>query len=169
MSSCLSEMSPVGMNWNTLIGLCGSKWKRSGFLSTILLRELSTCTLKARFGVPESNTRFSWSVSLRSRDGHMMRELQSALDFHTSKLPNKWGLYAPYTDACRNPVGRNINPQFLLCEDLNLGWFRVKYTSYCLRFFQILVSIEDGQVAKLPQVKNFFVCDFTNISFFSLS
>ena len=50
-----------------------------------------------------------------------MRELQSPFDFHTSKLPSNWGLSVPYTDACKNPVGGNINPQFLLREDLNLG------------------------------------------------
>ena len=50
-----------------------------------------------------------------------MRELQSPLDFQTSKLPSKRGSSAPYTDACKNPVGRNTNPKFLLCEDLYLG------------------------------------------------
>ena len=31
------------------------------------------------------------------------------------------------------------------------------------------MSIEDGHLAKLPKVKNFYVWDFTNISLFSLT
>ena len=53
-----------------------------------------------------------------------MRELQSPFDFQTSKLPSKWGSSAPYTDACKNPNGGNINPQFLLCEGLNLQMYQ---------------------------------------------